>query len=146
MKKIELLLDKFSQAMKNNRVRLHGVVLMKDGKIVGEKYNTPYNADVKTRMYSASKSVVSLSIGRLVGEGKLSLDEKVVDIFADKFDMSGVHPYLKEQTVRDMLKMTTVYSRSTYTANDKEWLKTYFGAVEPSHPCGTVWYYDSSGS
>lgn len=140
------LLQKFCTAMEKNRVRLHGAVLVSKKEVVGEIYKFPYTAQTKTRMYSVSKSIVSLAIGRLVYEEKLSLDEKIVDIFSDKFDMGQVHPYLKEQTVRDMLKMTTVYSRSTYTANDKDWLKSYFGAVEPSHPCGTVWYYDSSGS
>jgi CubicO group peptidase (beta-lactamase class C family) len=146
MKEINELLEKFKNRMEKRKVRLHGAVLMQGKKVIGEVYNFPYSKETKTRLYSTSKSIASVAIGKLVKEGKLSLDEKIVDIFADKFDTSSCHPYLKEQTVKDMLKMTTVYSRSTYWVKDKNWLETYFGAVEPTHPCGTVWYYDSSGS
>ena len=146
MANFDALLEKFNERMKKYRVRLHGAVLMSGKEVVGEIYNRPYTAETKTRMYSVSKSVVAVAIGRLVGEGKLSLDERIVDIFADRFDMSGVHPWLKEQTVRHMLRMTTVYSRGTYTPKESNWLESYFGAIQPTHPCGTVWNYDSSGS
>ena len=139
------ILKKFNDKMNYQRVRLHGAVLMSGKKVIEELYNPPYTADTITRMYSTSKSVMAVAIGRLISENKLSLDDKVVDIFANRFDMSCVHPYLKEQTVRDMLKMTTVYSKPTYNASTKNWLESYFTA-QPTHPSRTVWNYDSCGS
>lgn len=145
MKEHTALLEAFRSRMKRDSVRLHGAVLMSQKKIVGEIYNPPYTGETKTRMYSTTKSVTAVAIGKLVGEGKLSLDERIVDIFSDRFDMADCHPWLKEQTVRDMLKMTTVYSKSTYGPQCSAWLESYFRAV-PTHPAGTVWFYDSSGS
>ncbi len=139
------ILKKFNDKMNYQRVRLHGAVLMSGKKVIEELYNPPYTAETITRMYSTSKSVMAVAIGRLIGENKLSLEDKVVDIFANRFDMSSVHPYLKEQTVRDMLKMTTVYSKPTYNASTKNWLESYFTA-QPTHPARTVWNYDSCGS
>ena len=139
------LLDEFNERLKKRRVRLHGCVLMQNREIIGEVYNPPYNASTPHRMYSATKSVVSIAIGRLIGEGKLSLDDKIVDLFADKFDTSQAHPLVKEVTLRNALMMQTAYSKPTYGAGNKDWLESYFRAM-PTHPPGTLWFYDSSGS
>ncbi len=139
------LLHTFREEMKRRNVRLHGAVIMSGGKIVEQTYCGRYTADTLTRMYSTTKSVAAIAIGKLVLEGKLSLDDRVVDIFADRFDMSDVHPYLREQTVRQMLLMTTCLSEPAYDENCRDWLAAYFRA-KPTHPAGTVWNYDSSGS
>lgn len=145
MGNFDSVLNRFNEEMKRRKVRLHGASLIMGGEVVGEVYNYPYTHDTKTRMYSTSKSVAAVAIGKLVGEGKLSLDDKVVDIFADRFDMSEVHPWLKEQTVRHMLCMSTALSKPTYSYKTRNWLESYFQAT-PTHPCDTLWFYDSSGS
>lgn len=139
------ILENFAAELDRRRVRLHGAVLMQGGKVIDELYRHPYDKDTKTRMYSSTKSIAAIAIGKLVGEGRLSLDDKVVDIFRDRFDMSDVHPLLREQTVRQMLTMTTALSDPAYNENTSDWLASYFRA-KPTHPAGTVWYYDSSGS
>lgn len=145
MKNCYALLEDFKARLTRDSVRLHGAVLMSGRQTVGELYCHPYTKATKTRMYSTTKSVVAVAIGKLLGEGRLSLDERIVDIFADRFDTSTCHPLLKEQTVRNMLRMATVYSQPTYGPANKNWLESYFRAT-PTHPAGTVWYYDSSGS
>lgn len=139
------VLSEFAAEMKRRKVRLHGAVLLTGGRVVDQVYNSPYNKDTKTRMYSTTKSVAAIAIGKLVGEGKLSLDDRVVDIFSDRFDMTGVHPFIKEQTVRQMLTMTTSHSEPTYSEMSRNWLESYFRA-QPTHPAGMLWHYDSSGS
>ena len=139
------VLGHFIEDMKRKRVRIHSAVIMSGGVIQEEAYLGRYDADTLTRMYSASKSVMAVAIGKLIGEGRLSLDDRIVDIFADRFDMTGVHPYMKEQTIKQMLCMTTCLSTPAYDENNKDWLASYFRA-NPTHPAGTVWNYDSSGS
>lgn len=139
------ILKRFNGEMARRRVRLHGAVIIKGGELVAEIYNPPYDRDAKTRMYSASKSVVAMAIGKLMSEGRLALSDRIVDIFKDRFDTENVHPLFKEQTVLDMLRMTTVYSKATYSERNTDWLASYFRA-EPTHPAGTLWFYDSSGS
>ena len=78
------ILKRFNEEMERRRVRLHGAVLIKGGEVVGEIYNPPYDRDTKTRMYSASKSVAAMAIGKLVGEGRLALSDRIVDIFKDR--------------------------------------------------------------
>jgi CubicO group peptidase (beta-lactamase class C family) len=139
------ILKAFAEEMRRRCVRLHGAVLLRGGEVIEEIYNPPYDRNTKTRMYSASKSVTALAIGKLIGEGRLSLDTRLVDIFAGRFDTDAVHPLLKEQTVEDMLRMTTVYSSATYSEHNTDWLASYFRGV-PTHPAGTLWHYDSCGS
>ena len=84
-------------------------------------------------MYSSTKSIAAIAIVKLVGEGRLSLDDKVVDVFRDRFDMSAVHPLLREQTVRRMLTMTTALSEPAYTECISDWL-TRISAQSPPTP------------
>lgn len=118
---------------------------MTGGEVIDELYRRPYDKDAKTRMYSASKSVVAVAIGKLIGEGRISLDTRLVDVFADRFDMSTVSPLLKEQTVRHMLSMRTVYSESTYSEKNRDWLASYFRG-NADHVTNTLWHYDSCAS
>ena len=116
----------FKREMDRRHVRLHGAVVILGGDVVGEVYNPPYDSLTQTRMYSASKSVTAMAIGKMIGEGKLSLDDRIVDIFKDRFDTESAHQLLKDQTIRDMLRMTTVYSGATYSEHNTDWLASYF--------------------
>ena len=140
-----ILLENFERRLKNRLVRLHGCVLMENGVLTAERYRPPYTAKTPTRMYSASKSVVAVAIGRLVGEGKLSLDSRLTDLFADRFDTAAAHPLLKEVTVRHALMMQTAYSKPIYGAGCTDWTASYFKGA-PTHPPGMLWHYDSCGS
>lgn len=139
------ILASFKSEMERRCVRLHGAALICGGEVIEEIYNPPYDSSVKTRMYSASKSVTAMAIGKLIGEGRLSLSDRLVDVFKGRFDTEEAHPLLKEQTIRDMLCMTTVYSTATYSERNTDWLASYFRG-EPTHLAGTLWHYDSCGS
>ena len=81
-----------------------------------ETYYKPYTRDTLHRMFSVTKSFVSLGIGLLEAEGKLSLDDKIVDFFPEKLPKPGVHPYIAMMTIRDMLTMRTCHDKTTYKA------------------------------
>ena len=57
---------------------------MRHGQIIAEGYWAPYERELPHQLYSLSKSVTATAIGMLVDEGKLSLDERIIDIFSDK--------------------------------------------------------------
>jgi len=58
----------------------------------------------RRNIYSASKSFTSCAVGMAVKEGLLSLDEKIVDAFAEDIP-SQPDENLKKATVRDLLTM-----------------------------------------
>jgi CubicO group peptidase (beta-lactamase class C family) len=53
----------------------HAVVVLKDGRVVAERYAPGYDVDTPILGYSATKSVISALIGILVRQGKLAVDE-----------------------------------------------------------------------
>ncbi len=135
----------FLDRLYNAEIPMHGVLIVKDDKLVFEAYQKPYNKDSLHRMFSITKSMVSLAIGILADEGKISLDDYIVDYFPDKVP-ENVHPYIKAIKIRHMLTMTTAHHSTTYKLQDcDDWVKTFF-EVEPSHYPGTFFSYDTSSS
>src|SRR5690606_5335053 len=51
------------------------VVVVKDGRIVGERYGEGFSAETPLLGWSMTKTVTAAIIGTLVGEGRLSLDQ-----------------------------------------------------------------------
>ena len=125
---------------------MHSILLIRHGKLVAETYYAPYTADTLHRMFSITKSFTSLAIGLLREEGKLFLDHKIIDYFPEKLPDGGVHPYLAEVTIKDMLRMASPHQNTTYKLNPEvDWVKSFF-LVEPSHLPGTIFSYDTSSS
>ena len=123
---------------------MHGFLFLRHGSVFAEGYYAPFRPDEKHRMYSVSKSFVSIAVGALIGEGKLSLSDRVASFFPDKCP-PDLHPWVAEATVRDLLMMATPFTNTTYTPSDPDWVYTFFNTV-PSHPAGTVYRYDTSGT
>ncbi|MBO4539218.1 MAG: serine hydrolase, partial [Clostridia bacterium] len=61
----------------------HGMIVIKDGKKVFEKYCYPYTADMPHTMFSVTKCLVSTAVGFAVDEKKLSLTDKILPYFKE---------------------------------------------------------------
>ncbi len=139
-------LMRFLDEIEAHRLTLHGYMFCRDGKRALEAYWAPFTGEETHRLYSSTKSFVSVAIGLAADRGLLSLDDPIVRFFPEY--RSAAHPYVAETTVRDLLRMTTPYSRPTYddpALTGPEWLASYFRA-KPDHPPGTLFRYDSCGS
>ena len=86
---------KFISNLKRFGVAIHDVIMMKGNKIFAEYYWKPFHKDYVHRMYSQTKTHAAIAIGFLEQEGKLSLDDKLVDIFRDKIN-TPVPPSLEK--------------------------------------------------
>lgn len=125
---------------------MHSVILIRHEKVAAQMYYAPYQASTLHRMFSVTKSFTSIAIGLLEEEGKLALDDKIIDYFPEKLPSEGVHPYIAEITIKDMLMMATAHEKTTYKRTpDDDWVKSFF-VIEPSHVPGTVFSYDTSSS
>ncbi len=138
---------KFINKLEQRGAIMHSLLIMRHGKILTENYWSPFDKDFCHRMYSQTKSYAAIGIGLLEEEGKLSLDDKVADIFPDKID-TEISVHLKEQTIRQMLTMTTVGNPKNwfYDTKNPDRTNIYFNERTKAHPAGTVWEYDSAGS
>ena len=124
--------------------RLHGFVLLRHGKVIAEGSWKPFDTLNQTHMlYSHSKSFTSTAIGFLVDAGRLDLDERIVDIFADEAPAT-VSENMRAMRVRDLLTMNDGMSpgdvcRQKPTEN---WVKTFLSDKVVNKP-GCVFNYDS---
>lgn len=133
---------RFLDRIEEERIALHGFLVIRHGKVAAEGYWPPFSAERLHRMYSVSKSMVSLAVRLMVDEGRLSLSDHIAAFFPDKLP-ERVHPYIEQSTVRDLLMMATPHSENAYTRYDRDWVKTFFHK-EPSHLPGTVFAYDTA--
>ena len=77
--KITAMLTEFKKA----GLAMHSVMIVRHGKVIAEGYADYFSADYKHRMYSTSKSYAAMAVGLLVGDGLVSLDDTVEELFPE---------------------------------------------------------------
>ncbi|WP_374572625.1 serine hydrolase domain-containing protein [Phenylobacterium sp.] len=109
-------------------MRTSGVLVLKDGKVVLERYGLGRTAADRWTSFSVAKSVTSILIGAAIQDGHIkSLDDKV----------SAYIPEMKgsaydEVTVRDLLTMTSgVKWNEDYTDPNSDVAKVGLSILEP---------------
>lgn len=95
--------------------RVTGLLLIKDGQILAERYQYDRTANDRFVSHSMAKSIVSLAVGMALSEKKIaSLDDTVVKYLPD---LAG-NPY-GETTIRNLLRMASgVPYREVYDGED----------------------------
>lgn len=90
-------------------LQIHSFMLVRHGQVLCEGYYDPYGPDQLQTVFSLSKTFTSMAMGIAEGEGRIGLDEKVIDIFAEELAVSGVKPgkELESLTLRHLLRMST---------------------------------------
>ena len=135
----------FIKKLEKYQIPMHSILMARHGKLITEGYYAPYDADTLHRMFSVSKSFTSAAIGLMAEEGRISLDDPVIQYFPDKLPHQ-IHPWIARMTIRDMLKMQTCHTGTTYKLHpERDWVESFF-ITEPSHQPGTVFNYDTSSS
>ncbi len=137
-------IENFLREVDAQTIPLHSFMLLRHGKVCSEGWWKPYTADMQHIIYSCSKSFTSVAIGFCVQEGRLTLDDKVIDFFPDKLGEASKHPFIASRTIRNLLMMSTGNAYAIdRTAPD--WIKTFLNTVPPVRP-GALFGYDSSGT
>ena len=133
-------------------VPMHSLLIARNGKLVSETYWKPWEREKLHRLYSITKSFVSLGIGCLVKDGLVSLDDRIAAYFPEYLP-SPVPEEISTMTIRDMLMMRTCHRRTTYKEGSSSWdyVSSYwdnwtesFFRVKPDHDPGSLFYYDTS--
>ena len=143
---------KYIEILEKANLSTHNVVMIRDGKIFYEAYWKPFHKDFLHRMYSVSKSFVSIAIGLLAEDGLIDLDAPMVS-YIDESYIKNANKYVKKQTIRDMLMMCTGYPKEKepfFSRKPEDRLKDYFDSsssdgYQPRYP-GSIFSYDSHGS
>lgn len=133
--------------LKRSGVNMHSLLMMRGDKIFAEYYWSPFAKGFHHRMYSQTKSYVSIAIGLLEEEGKLKLSDRITDHFPEKLTCE-TGAFLKEQTIEDMLTMRTGVELGGWWFSDPDPDKTrvYLRQPDGVYPAGSLFAYDSPGS
>ena len=137
----------FLQELARYGHKMHGFILLRHDRIVAEGYWSPIQKEDLHRLYSTSKSFVSVAIGMLQDEGRLSIRDKIAPYFPEKLP-ANLHPFVADATVRDLLRMATPHAATSYGLirnPEHDWVRTFF-ELEPNHRPGQVFSYDTAAT
>ena len=140
-------IKEYIEYLEENRIATHDIIMMRGNDIFFEHYRKPFTADFKHRMYSVSKSVVSLAVGFAVQDGLIDLDKEIQEYFPEECKAQK-DENMRRQTVRNMLMMSTA-KQDRYWFSDKPADRVQYYFEHPgteSRPGGLFFRYDSSGS
>ena len=121
---------------------MHGVLVLRNGKLITEAAFGAYDQHVWHITHSECKSITGLAIGILIGEGKLKLEDKLIDLFAGRISRINQLTH-RNITVRHLLTMTsgiTFNEAGSVTEND--WVKCFLESAVLKEP-GTTFNYNS---
>lgn len=129
-------------------IELHSIALMRRGSLVAEGYWAPYRADDRPLVYSVSKTFTATAVGLAVGEGLLSLEDRVVDLIPGEVP-AEVSDRVREITVHHLLSMSTGRDTdalpSLLEQPPEQWAATYLSLI-PEGPVGSRHVYDNGAS
>lgn len=135
--------------------RTNAFVLIKDGKLVAERYARGYTAETPLLTWSVSKSIGGTLVGLAVADGKLDVNDPIGKHYPPA-DRDGV----REIRVVDLLRMSSgldwneTYETSPifssvmamlYTAGRDD-MAAYVASHDLAVPPGTRWSYSSGDS
>ncbi|GGM92941.1 hypothetical protein GCM10009721_18530 [Terrabacter tumescens] len=138
-------------AAERDRLGLHSLMVVRHGHVVAEGWWRPYAASRVHLAYSLSKTVTATAVGFLVQEGRLSLDDRVLDHFPE-LDRSAVAPGWDDVRVRHCLSMTVGHEQDAWPqvfdrmsgsdfGDTRDWVPRVF-ATTPTRTPGTVFAYN----
>ena len=121
-------------------------MVVKDGKVVYERYAPTLNAQTPKVLWSASKTFTSTAVGFAVDEGKLSVNDPVISFFTKEELPDTLDERLKRMTVKDLLTMSSGFSRDllvdAITSFEGDWAQKAL-AVPMSREPGSKFAYNS---
>ncbi len=143
--KLAPAMNELWHAFLQSKLPVHSLLADCGGVKILEEYAFPYGPHDLHRTFSITKSFCSLAVGYLLEDGKLALDDRITDHFPE-YVREPLHPWLRDMTIRHMLRMQTCYSATTYKADmTANWVESFF-TTAPSHRSGQIFLYDTSAS
>ncbi|MBV8249902.1 MAG: serine hydrolase, partial [Comamonas sp.] len=101
-------LVQLSEMIRKENLDVRSFLVVKDGKLIFERYSKGLTRDHNYELYSITKNVTALAAGVLVDEGRSKLDEKVAPI------LTKARPDLKEAFAdKQAIELRHVMSMST---------------------------------
>ena len=125
------------------RANIHSIMVLCGGEVICECSTAGYSTNEWHISHSMSKTVCGMVIGRLVDEGKIKTDERLVDIFPEIPYKDKRFPLI---TVDHLLSMTCgVDFAEAGAITEEKWTEIFFSSSLRFKP-GTKFFYNSMNS
>jgi CubicO group peptidase (beta-lactamase class C family) len=138
----------FLNAVKEEKHEMHSFMLLKNGKVICERWWAPYEPQSRHMLFSLSKSFTSTAIGFALNEGLLTVDTPLADTFKQEFEKIGqaMDDEVRAMTVKNLLTMSTGMEYEAWvgfgedTDGDKNNIESFLSAHIKDAPGQTFRY------
>ena len=142
-------IDSFLDAIEAEpAVVLHSLMILRRGRVVAAGWWAPYRSDDVHLLYSVSKSFTATALGFALAEGRLALDDTVVQHFPE-LDPGPSAPRARAITVEHLARMATGHQGDTFDtmvrADPAEPVRRFL-RIEPESEPGSVFAYNNGAS
>ncbi len=133
-------------------LEIHSMMIVNNGKVIYEDWRNGGDPNTKHILNSVSKTFTSMAVGMAIAEGKLSLEDRIVDIFPEYLPDS-ISSNLKAMNVRHLLTMTCGHASDptrdmqeiAKTDSTLNWVKQFLSYPVKYRP-GEIYCYNSVGT
>lgn len=143
------ILSFLRDAQQHPTINPHTLLVLRHGKVISECSFAPFSGDTWHVTHSMCKGVTALAVGMLLDDGKLSLDDRISELFPGRLSLiSNPVSYLrmKNITVRQLLTMSSGVTYSEAGAlTSEDWVKGFLDSGVRFEP-GTEFAYNSMNS
>ncbi|MBQ8814129.1 MAG: serine hydrolase [Lachnospiraceae bacterium] len=130
------------ELMEDKTLRMHNLMILRGGKVIFETSFGGQDISIWKYTFSACKSITSLAIGMLIDEGRLRLDDKLIDLFPEQVNTVN-RLLLKDIRVRHLLSMSsTVLFNEAESITEVDWVRGFFSSAIAGEP-GKTFNYNS---
>lgn len=136
---------KFYEELESYNLSTHSVLLARGNAIFSECYYAPFDGDFLHRMYSVSKTFVSVAIGFCAQDGLLSLDEPFIK-YLPRYTDGNENAARHTATIREMLSMESSRGGVNWFGKHPDDRAALYFDYPPHKYPGTLFDYDSSAS
>lgn len=112
---LEKIFKDFIHFAQCNELKIEGIAIADTDRVILEHRFTP---DQERNIYSHTKSYMSMAAGIAIEEGKLSLSDKLADLFP-QYVPENADPRLLEITLENLLTMTSGFHRAYLMGADR---------------------------
>ena len=121
----------------------HGLIIQRHGKRIVEAYWRPHDRGRSRLLYSLSKTFTGTALALQIGEGRLSLEDRVSDYLPELFDTAD--DGLRDLRIRHIASMATGHNRETWQEareRDPRDAVRGFLQIPPDAEPGTLFAYN----
>ena len=136
--------DLIKELSEDKDSHIHKFIALRHGRVIAECAFYPYDMDMWHVTYSMCKSITGMAIGLLISEKKLSLEDRLSDIFGAR--MGTFNMFKRPITVKNLLDMSSgVEFNEAGAVSGNDWRKGFFESPVKFEP-GTKFEYNSMNS